>query len=355
MKIKPIKIKTPEGWRLIGPGQPVFIVAEMSGNHNGDIKRAYKIIDAAAKAGADAIKLQTYTPDTMTIDCNKKWFMVKGELWGGQTLYDLYKTAYTPWVWQPKLKAYAEKKGLVCFSTPFDETAVDFLEKMDVQLYKVASFEVVDIPLLERIGRTKKPVLMSRGMASLEELKLALKTLKKFGCPQVVVLHCVSSYPAIPEQMNLATIPDLQKKFKVPVGLSDHTLSNDVSVAGVALGACVIEKHFTLKRADGGPDAAFSLEPAEMEQLVVASRVAEKAIGYPIYKIGKRESENMVFRRSLFVVNDIKKGEKLSRQNVRCIRPGYGLAPKYLEQVLGKKVKENILRGTPLSLKMLNM
>jgi pseudaminic acid synthase len=348
MKIKPIKIKTPKGERLIGPGQPVFIVAEMSGNHNGDIRRAYKIIDAAAAAGVDAIKLQTYTPDTMTIDCNKKYFVVQGDLWGGQSLYDLYKTAYTPWAWQPKLKKYAEKKGLVCFSTPFDETAVDFLEKMKVQLYKVASFEVVDIPLLERIGQTKKPVFMSRGMASPEELKLALKTLKKFGCPQVIVLQCISAYPAKPEQMNLATIPDLQKRLKAPVGLSDHTLSNNVSISAVALGACVIEKHFTLKRSDGGPDAAFSFEPKELKNLVAAVKEIRVAVGRPFYG-GQNEKAMRLYRRSLFAVEDIKKEEKLTKKNVRSIRPSNGLPPKYFCKILGRIAKRDIEKGTPLS------
>ncbi|MBU2265236.1 pseudaminic acid synthase [Patescibacteria group bacterium] len=354
MKINPIKIKTPKGWRLIGPGQPVFIVAEMSGNHNQDINRAYKIINAAAKIGADAIKLQTYTPDTLTIDCDNKYFQIGvNKAWRGQTLYSLYQKAYTPWDWQPKLKKYGEQKGLVVFSTPFDKTAVDFLEKIEVKLYKVASFEVGDVDLLERIGQTKKPVIISRGMASLNEIKLAVKILKKAGASQVAVLHCVSSYPALPEQMNLATIPDITKKFKVISGLSDHTLGTTISLASVGLGACIIEKHFTLKRSDGGPDAAFSLEPQEMKQLVEGIREVEKAIGRPTYKIDKKESENMIFRRSLFAVNDIKKGEKLTCQNVRCIRPGYGLAPKYLKKIIGKKTAKDIKRGTPIKFKLI--
>lgn len=352
MKTKPIKIKTPKGQRLIGLGQPVFVVMEMSGNHNGDINRAYKIIDEAAKAGADAVKLQTYTPDTMTIDSHKKWFMVEGELWGGQSLYDLYKVAYTPWDWQPKLKAYAEKKGLVCFSTPFDETAVDFLEKMEVLLYKVASFEVVDIPLLKKIGQTKKPVIISRGMASMEELKLAIKTLKQWGCPQVLVLHCISSYPAKPEDMNLATIPDLAKRLKAPVGLSDHTISNNVSVAAVALGAVAIEKHFTLKRSDGGPDATFSLEPQELAQLVGAIREVEAAIGKPRYAT-KQEKAMELYRRSLFAVEDIRKGEKFTDKNVRSIRPSAGLPPKYMDKVIGKTAASDIERSTPLVWKLI--
>jgi pseudaminic acid synthase len=337
------------GKRKIGPGQRVFIVAEMSGNHNQSYERARQIIDAAIDAGVDAIKLQTFTPDTITIDCDNKYFQIKvNDVWKGQTLYNLYKTVYTSWAWQPKLKKYAESKGVMLFSTPFDETAVDFLEKMKVALYKVASFETGDLELLKKIGQTKKPVIMSRGLTDVSELKLAIKTLKKAGAPQVAVLQCISSYPAVPEQMNLATIPDIAKRFDVIVGLSDHTLSTVVALTSVALGACIIEKHFTLRRADGGPDAAFSLEPAEMKQLVAAVREAEKAIGQPTYQIGKKESENLVFRRSLFVVKDIKKGKKFSRENVRCIRPGYGLAPKHLEKILGKTAARKIKKGTPL-------
>ncbi|MEK7121529.1 MAG: pseudaminic acid synthase [Patescibacteria group bacterium] len=291
-------IKTPKGNKKIGLGQPVFIVAEMSGNHNQDIRRAYKIIDAAAHAGADAIKLQTYTADTITINSDKKYFQVSvNDAWKGQTLYSLYQKAYTPWKWQPKLKKYAESKGLICFSTPFDNTAVDFLEKMNVALYKVASFEVVDIPLLERIGKTHKPVIMSRGMASLKEIKLAILTLKKAGCPSVALLHCVSSYPAKYKEMNLATIPDLAKKFKSVVGISDHSPGIVVPVVSVALGASIIEKHITLSRADGGPDAAFSLEPKEFKAMVQSVRNAETTIGRPSYGPGAKEAENVIFRK----------------------------------------------------------
>ena len=343
-------IKTPKGKRIIGPGQPAFIIAEMSGNHNQDIRRAYKIINAAAAAGADAVKLQTYTPDTITIDSDKKYFQVKvNDAWKGQTLYNLYKKVYTPWEWQPKLKKYAEKKGLICFSTPFDNTAVDFLEKIKVGLYKVASFEVVDIPLLKRIGKTKKPVIMSRGMASLSEIKLAIKTLKDSGCPAVAILHCVSSYPAKPEEMNLATIPDLAKKLKTVVGLSDHNLNSAVTIAGVALGAKIIEKHLALARADGGADAAFSLEPDEFGKMVNSVRTAEAATGRPSYGAGIKESENITFRKSLFAVSDIKKGEKITEKNVKSIRPGHGLEPKYYDKILGKIVKVDIEKGTPFS------
>jgi len=352
--MKSIVIKTPKGKRIIGPGHPAFIIAEMSGNHNRDINRAYKIIDEAAAAGADAIKLQTYTPDTITIDSDKKYFQVKvNDAWKGQTLYNLYKKVYTPWEWQPKLKAYGEKKGLVVFSTPFDNTAVDFLERMKVSLYKVASFEVVDIPLLKRIGRTKKPVIMSRGMASLSEMKLAIKTLKNSGCPAVAILHCVSSYPAKPEEMNLATIPDMAKKLKIIVGLSDHNLDSAVSIASVALGGAIIEKHLTLKRSDGGADAAFSLEPDEFKELARSVRTAEAAIGKPGYGVGTKESENVIFRKSLFVVKNIKKGDKFDKKNVRSIRPGHGLEPKYYDKILGKTAKADVEKGEPLSWRLI--
>lgn len=343
-------IITPRGERKIGGGNPTFVVAEMSGNHNQDINRAFKIIDEAAEAGVDAIKLQTYTPDTITIDCDKEYFQVKvNDAWKGQTLYSLYQTSYTPWEWQPKLKEYAETKGLIFFSTPFDETAVDFLEGLNVSLYKVASFEVVDLELLKKIGSTKKPVIMSRGMASLEEIELAIKTLKDAGASQIAVLHCVSSYPAIPEQMNLATIPDLVKRFNIISGLSDHTLGTTVPIAATVLGASIIEKHFTLCRADGGHDASFSLEPQELKQMVKAIGEAEQAVGRPTYDLGKKEAENIVFRRSIFVVKDIQNGEIMTRENIRVIRPGYGLAPKELNKIIGKKAAQDVERGEPLS------
>lgn len=348
-----IIIQSSKGERKIGPGQPVFIIAEMSGNHHHDIKKAFEIIDAAAKAGVDAVKLQTYTPDTITIDSDKKYFQVKvNKAWKGQTLYSLYQKAYTPWEWQPKLKKYAEKLGLVCFSSPFDNTAVDFLEKMDMALYKVPSFEVVDIPLLKRIGRTKKPVIMSRGMASLEELKLAVKTLKENGASQVAVLHCISSYPAKPEEMNLATIPVLSKKLGVVAGLSDHSQGISASIVSVALGASIIEKHLIISRSEGGPDAAFSIEPDEFAQLVRSVREAEKAIGKAQLKAGQGESENIIFRKSLFVVQDVRRGQKLTEKNIRSIRPGHGLAPKYYDKIIGKTAASDIKRGTPLSWKL---
>lgn len=335
------------GKYTIGLKKPAFIIAEMSGNHNHDIKRALKIIDAAADAGANAIKLQTYTPDTITINSDTKPFMVT---WKGEhrTLYDLYGEACTPWEWHAELFAHAKKRGLLCFSTPFDRTAVDFLEKLNVPCYKVASFEVVDIPLLEIIGKTKKPVIMSRGMASIEEITLAIQTLRKFGTRDIVLLHCISSYPASPADMHLATIPDMRKRFGVQVGLSDHTLDTDVAIAAVALGACVIEKHFTLRRKDGGPDSSFSLEPNEFAALVHSVRTVEAALGEPSYAQSANEKKNIVFRKSLFVVIDIKKGERFTSENVRSIRPGNGMAPKFYRSILGKRAARDIKRATPL-------
>src|SRR3989344_3201694 len=324
----------------------------MSANHGHDIKKAYKIIDAAAKAGVDAIKLQTYTPDTITINSDKPEFQIKvNKAWKGQTLYRLYSKAYMPWSWQPKLKKYAESKGLVCFSSPFDNTAVDFLEKMKVPLYKVASFEVVDIPLLKRIGQAQKPVIISRGMSSLAELKYAIKTLRKYGCPSVAILHCISSYPAEYKEMNLKTIPDLIKKFRTVVGISDHSPGVTVPISSVALGASIIEKHIILSRKEGGPDAAFSLEPNEFKNLVNYVRNAEIALGKPFYGPGTKESENIVFRKSLFVVENIKKGQKFTPQNIRSIRPGHGLEPKYYNLVIGKRSGVDLEKGTPLKLK----
>ncbi|MDO8518148.1 MAG: pseudaminic acid synthase [bacterium] len=338
------------GKQKIGPGQKVFIVAEVSGNHNQNLRRAKAIIDAAADAKVDAVKLQTYTPDTITIDSDRPEFIVRtGNSWKGKTLYQLYKEAHTPWAWQKELFAYAKARGLMCFSSPFDVSAVEFLETLGNPIYKVASFEVVDIPLLEAIGKTKKPVIMSRGLASVEEIALAIKTLRKFGTRDIVLLQCVSSYPADPADMHLATIPDIQKRFRVQAGLSDHSLSRDVPVAAVALGATVIEKHLTLKRADGGPDAAFSLEPHEFASLVQSVRLVEKALGKPSYTPEKNEKDMVQFRKSLYVVEDIKRGERFSHNNVRSIRPGHGLSPKEYRFILGKRAKRDLKRATPLS------
>jgi pseudaminic acid synthase len=333
----------------IGPDCPVFIVAELSGNHNGDFGRAEQLVDAAIAAGADAIKLQTYTADTMTIDCDNEYFQVRlNEAWAGHTLYSLYKWAFTPWEWQAKLKARAEARGVPLFSSPFDASAVDFLESLDVPLYKVASFEIGDLGLLRKIGSTHKPVIMSRGMANAEEIQLALETLREAGTPGVALLHCVSSYPAVPEDMNLRTIPDLSRRFDVVTGLSDHTLGTAVAVASVALGAAVIEKHFTLRRADGGPDAAFSLEPEEFAEMVRQVRQVSAALGRPSYEPSGKELETKAYRRSLFVVEDIEKGELFTTRNVRVIRPGHGLAPKYFDAVIGQRASTAVARGTPL-------
>lgn len=335
--------------RRIGPGYRTYIVAEMSANHNQDFEQAARIIEAAKKAGADAVKLQTYTPDTITIDCNNEYFQIKGTLWDGRMLYDLYGEAYTPWDWQPRLKEIANELGLDLFSTPFDETAVDFLEAMDAPMYKVASFENVDLPLLCRIAQTGKPIIMSTGMATLAEIDEAVRTIQEAGSSQLALLKCTSAYPAPPEEMNLRTIPHLAEAFGVPVGLSDHTLGIAVPVAAVALGACIIEKHFTLSRTTSGPDSAFSLEPHEFKVMVEAVRTTEKAMGTVHYGVSEREAGSRVFRRSLFVVKDMKAGEVFSQENVRSIRPSYGLHTRYLNEIIGRHASQNIKRGTPLS------
>ena len=337
--------------RAIGPGYPAYIVAELSGNHNQSFALAAKTVEAACRAGVDAIKLQTYTPDTLTIDCANRWFRVGGtnREWRGQTLYKLYGKAHTPWEWQPKLQRIAARHGVELFSSAFDESAVDFLETLRVPAYKVASFEIVDLELLRRIGATRKPVILSRGMASLEEIRLAIRTLSAAGARDIAVLHCVSSYPARPEEMNLATIPALRKLLRRVIGLSDHTLGTEVAIAGVAMGASIVEKHVALSRRAGGVDAAFSLEPAEFALLVRAVRTAERAIGTAQFDAGHRESSNRVFRRSLFVVADVAKGEPFTRQNVRVIRPGYGLAPRLLRTVLERRAARALKRGTPLA------
>lgn len=326
-----------------------YIIAELSANHNGSIERAEAIIRAAADAGADAVKLQTYTADTMTIPCDNEYFRIKGTLWEGKTLHDLYQEAYMPWEWQPRLKALANDLGMDCFSTPFDATAVDFLEKMNVPCHKVASFEVVDIPLLKRIAATGKPVIMSTGMASLAEIDEAVTTLRQNGTTELALLKCTSAYPAPPEEANLRTIPHLAQAFDCVAGLSDHTLGSAVAVGAVAVGARIIEKHFTLARADGGPDSAFSMEPHEFRQMVQDIRMVEKALGTICYELTSKQQESKVFRRSLFVVKDMKAGEVFTEENVRSIRPGYGLPPKMLEQILGKQASQPLFKGTPLT------
>ncbi|RLC82168.1 MAG: pseudaminic acid synthase [Chloroflexi bacterium] len=335
--------------RRIGPGYPVYIIAEMSNNHNQQFDQAVKIIKAAKEAGADAIKLQTYTPDTLTMNCNSEYFQIKGTLWDGRTLYSLYNEAYMPWDWQPKLKETALELGLDFFATAYDETAIDFLEEMGVPAYKIASFENVDLPLLCRIAKTGKPIIMSTGMATLAEIDEAVYTIREAGGTQLGLLKCTSAYPAPAEGMNLRTIPHLSEAFNVPVGLSDHTLGIAVSVAAVALGACIAEKHFTLSRQIPGPDSAFSLEPEEFEAMVRAIRTTEKALGQIRYGMGEHEIENRPFRRSLFVLKDMKAGEVFTTENLRSIRPGYGLHTRYLREIIGRCASRNIERGTPLT------
>jgi pseudaminic acid synthase len=334
----------------IGPGHSIYIVAELSANHNKDFEQAVKIIEAAKEAGADAIKLQTYTPDTLTIDCDNEYFRIgKGTIWEGKTLYDLYKEAYTPWEWQPKLKAITNDLGMDLFSTPFDFTAVDFLKKMDVPVYKIASFELVDLPLIKRVAQTGKPIIMSTGMASLAEIDEAVQTAREAGATQIALLKCTSAYPAPPEEMNLRTIPHMADAFGVPVGLSDHSLGIAVPVAAVALGVCIIEKHFTLSRSVPGPDSAFSLEPSEFKAMVAEVRTIEKAMGQVKYSVTEKEAASRGFRRSLFVVQDMAPGEAFTTANIRSVRPGHGLHTRCLGQVLGRSATKSIKRGTPLS------
>ena len=342
------------GTRRIGPGCPPYIIAEMSANHGQRFDTAVELVHAAKAAGADAIKLQTYTPDTITIESSRPEFLIgKGTLWEGRRLYDLYGEAYTPWDWQPKLKAEAEKLGLHCFSSPFDETAVDFLEKMNVPAYKIASFELVDTGLLRAVAATRKPVILSTGMATLAEIDEAVRALRNAGCTQLALLKCNSGYPAPAEEMNLLTIPHLAGAFGVPVGLSDHTLGISIPVAAVAVGACIIEKHFTLRRNDGGPDSAFSLEPDEFKTMVDAVLETEKALGTVRYDPTKGELASRVFRRSLFVVKDMKTGDVFTKENVRSIRPAHGLPPKHFDEVLGRVATRPLEAGTPLSWNMI--
>ena len=336
--------------RTIGEGYSVFIIAEMSANHNQDFDEAVKIVKAAKECGADAIKLQTYTADTITIDSTEDCFRIKGgTLWDGVTLYELYKQAYAPWDWQPELKKIADEIGLILFSTPFDNTAVDFLEEMDVPAHKVASFELVDISLIEYIASKGKPMIMSTGMATRSEISDAVDAARGAGCKDLALLKCTSAYPASPTEMNLRTIPDLASSFGVVAGLSDHTLGNESALASVALGASIIEKHFTLSRSKKGPDSAFSIEPGEFKAMVDAVRTVEAALGDVIYEPTEGEAKSRIFRRSLFVVRDMKAGETFTLENVRSIRPGYGMAPKHLPEVLGKRASRDIKRGTPLT------
>ncbi|MGL5335665.1 MAG: pseudaminic acid synthase [Enterovibrio sp.] len=335
--------------RKIGPDHPPYIVAELSANHNGDIQRAFAIMEEAKKAGADAIKLQTYTAETITLECDNEEFQIHGGLWDGKNLYELYQEAQMPWEWHQPLFEKAKELGMTIFSTPFDFTAVDLLEELNAPAYKIASFELVDLPLIKRVAQTGKPMIMSTGMANEEEIAEAIKTASENGCQELIVLHCVSGYPAPADQYNLRTIADMSERFNVLSGLSDHTIDNATAVAAVALGACLIEKHVTMDRSSGGPDDSFSLEPHELAALCKDAKTAWAALGKVNYERTEAEKGNVKFRRSLYVVKDIKAGEILTHDNVRSIRPGFGLAPKYLEQVLGQTAKVDIKRGTPLA------
>ena len=339
--------------RTISSQQLPYIIAELSANHNGSIERAFESILAAKEAGADAVKIQTYTADTMTIDCDREEFQITGGLWDGYSLYDLYKEAQTPYEWHKRLFDYAKEIGITIFSTPFDETAVDLLEELEVPVYKIASFEMTDLPLVKYVAQTKKPMIISTGMANLEEITEVVRVARENGCTDLILLHCISSYPAPAEQSNLQTIPDLAERFGVITGLSDHTMGTTVATTSVALGACLIEKHFTLSRTDKGPDSEFSLEPQELKQLCIDTKIAWQSLGQAGYERKEVEKSNVRFRRSIYAVKDIKKGEQLTKENVKSIRPGFGLAPKYLSKILSSKAMRDISRGTPISLDLI--
>ncbi|WP_303247471.1 pseudaminic acid synthase [uncultured Methanobrevibacter sp.] len=336
------------GNKEIGEDSPAFIIAELSANHMNDFDVAVKTIEAIAESGADAVKFQTFTPDTITLNCDNEYFHIKqGTVWDGQLLYDLYEDAYMPWDWQPKLKKIAEDLGLIVFSSPFDKTSVDFLEDMDVPAYKIASFEITDIPLIKYVASKNKPIIISTGIAEKEDIELAIETCLKEGNDKIAILKCTSSYPAPYEEINLKTINDMEKKFNTTVGLSDHTLGDEIAIAAVTLGAKIIEKHFILDKKLGGPDCEFSMEPQEFKKMVTAIRNTEKALGTVSYNLSDKTRKNREFSRSLFVVKNIKKGELITEENVRSVRPGFGLHPKYLEEVLGKKAKKDLEKGTP--------
>jgi pseudaminic acid synthase len=338
------------GQRHIGSGNPTYIIAELSANHDQDVDQAVRIIQAAKAAGADAVKLQTYTPDTITMRSDRQEFRISGgTLWDGRSLYELYGEAHTPWEWQPKLKQVANDLGMDLFSSPFDASAVDFLEEMNVPAYKVASFELVDIPLIQKMASTGKPLIMSTGMAEITEIDEAVQTARRAGAIQIALLKCTSAYPASPEGMNLRTIPELARRYNVPAGLSDHSMGIAAPVAAVALGACIIEKHLTISRLDYGTDSAFSLEPHEFKAMVDAVRIAERALGEVKFGPDAHELNSRVFRRSLFVVQDLKRGQCFDEKNVRSIRPAHGLHTRHLHEIVGKHATRDIERGTPLT------
>lgn len=343
------------GNRTIGRNEKTFIIAEMSGNHNQSLERALQIVDLAAEAGADAVKLQTYTPDTMTLDIHTGEFFIESDtnLWKGQSLYQLYKQAYTPWEWHEEIFKRCKQHGMIGFSSPFDETAVDFLETLDVPAYKIASFENVDIPLIKKVAATGKPIIISTGMASIAELDEAVQAVRSQGNEQLILLKCTSTYPATPAHSNVATIPHMRKLFDVEVGLSDHTMGIGTAIAAVTLGATVIEKHFTTSRAEGGVDATFSMEPHELKMLVEETERAWQSIGQVTYGPTEVEKPSLEHRRSLYIAEDLKEGDLLTKENIRAIRPGHGLAPKYLDVVIGKTIKKTVKKGTPLSWELL--
>ena len=336
--------------RKIGRDVPPFVVAEMSGNHNQSLERALEIVEAAATAGAHALKMQTYTANTITLDVSAGEFFINDEqsLWKGKSLYDLYKRAYTPWEWHAPIMQRANELGMLCFSTPFDESAVDFLESLEVPAYKIASFENVHIPLIRKVAATGKPMIISTGMATLAEIDDAVRTAREAGCRDLILLKCTSTYPATPENSNVITIPNLRALFGCEVGLSDHTMGVGVSVAAVAHGATVVEKHFTLRRADGGVDSSFSLEPDELHTLVVETERAWQSLGQVTYGPSETEKKSLVFRRSIYVAADIKAGDVLTPENLRCVRPGMGLPPKYYDMLLGRRVNRDVKKGTPM-------
>lgn len=336
--------------RKIGCDDFPYVIAEMSANHNGDINKAYRIIEVAKQAGADAVKMQTYTPDTITLNCDSDEFVIKGGLWAGRTLYDLYQEAHTPWDWHEPLFDHARKLGITIFSSPFDNTAVDLLEDLNAPAYKIASFEAVDLPLIEYVASTGKPMIISTGMADAEEIQEAIEAARSGGCKELAILHCVSGYPAPASDYNLRTLKDMAERFGVLVGLSDHTLDNTTAITSVAMGACIIEKHFTLDRAGGGPDDSFSLEPNELAQLCRDSKTAWQAMGKVDYGQKSSEQGNVQFRRSLYFVKDMKAGDVITKDCIRSVRPGYGVSPKYMEKVIGSEICFDVSLGSPVLL-----
>ncbi|GAA0556707.1 pseudaminic acid synthase [Halomonas salifodinae] len=339
--------------RVIGPGHTPYVIAELSANHNGKLETAMRIIEEAAKAGADAIKLQTYRPDTITLDCDLPDFQITEGLWKGRTLYELYEWAHTPWEWHQPLFEHARQLGITIFSSPFDTTAVDLLEELGAPAYKIASFEAVDLPLIEYVAKTGKPMIISTGMADAEEIQEAIDAARGAGCGQLAILHCVSGYPAPPEDYNLCTIPDMVERFGLVTGLSDHTIDNTTAITSVALGASLIEKHFTLDRNGGGPDDSFSLEPAELAALCRDAKTAWQALGQIDYGRKSSEKGNVQFRRSLYFVKDLKAGEVITKDAVKSVRPGFGVAPKYLNELIDRKLKSDVVKGDPVTWKNL--